>query len=150
MLVTKRFLVSGVACKISYKWPPKYLPFLRVCGLIFFFSPSNLYAPTWGLNSQPWDQELNALPIEPARPSCGLTFFFFFKDFIYLFIHDSHTERERGRDTGRGRSRLHAGSLTWDSIPGLQDRALGQRQAPNRCATQGSLYSHLFWIMEAA
>ena len=27
----------------------------------------------------------------------------------------------------------------WDSIPGLQDRALGQRQAPNRCATQGSL-----------
>ena len=27
---------------------------------------------------------------------------------------------------------------TWDSIPGLQDRALGQRQAPNRCATQGS------------
>ena len=27
----------------------------------------------------------------------------------------------------------------WDTIPGLQDRALGQRQAPNRCATQGSL-----------
>ena len=41
-------------------------------------------------------------------------------------------ERERGRDAGRGRSRLHAGSLTWDSIPGLQDRALGQRQALNR------------------
>ena len=32
------------------------------------------------------------------------------------------------------------GSPTWDSIPGLQDRALGQRQAPNLCATQGSLY----------
>ena len=41
-------------------------------------------------------------------------------------------ERERGRDKGGGRSRLHAGSLTWDLIPGLQDRALGQRQAPNR------------------
>ena len=41
-------------------------------------------------------------------------------------------ERERGRDTGRGRSKLHAGSPTWDSIPGLQDSALGQRQAPNR------------------
>ena len=27
----------------------------------------------------------------------------------------------------------------WDLIPGLQDRALGQRQALNRCATQGSL-----------
>ncbi|CAD7687497.1 unnamed protein product [Nyctereutes procyonoides] len=43
-------------------------------------------------------------------------------------------------------SRLHTpmyfflGNLSpmWDSIPGLQDRALGQRQAPNRCATQGS------------
>ena len=29
-----------------------------------------------------------------------------------------HKERERGRDTGRGRSRLHAGSLTRDSILG--------------------------------
>ena len=40
----------------------------------------------------------------------------FFKDFIYLFIRD--TEKERGTDTGRdrGRSRLHVGSLTWDSI----------------------------------
>ena len=40
---------------------------------------------------------------------------------------------ERGREI----SRLQAGSPTWDSIPSLQDRALGQRQAPNRCATQG-------------
>ena len=54
----------------------------------------------------------------------------------------THRERERGRDTGRGRSR----SPTWDSIPGLQDRALGQRQAPNRCATQGSLKEFLFFI----
>ena len=49
-------------------------------------------------------------------------------------------ERERGRDIGRGRSRLYAGSLIWDSIQGLQDHALGLRQAPNRCATQGSPY----------
>ena len=41
------------------------------------------------------------------------------------------TERERGRDTGRGRSRFHAGSLTWDWIPGPQDHALSQR----RCST---------------
>ena len=41
----------------------------------------------------------------------------FLKDFIYLFMR----ERERGR----GRSRLHAGSPMWDSIPGLQDHALG-------------------------
>ena len=34
--------------------------------------------------------------------------FVFFIDFIYSFMKD--TERERGRDMGRGRSRLHAGS----------------------------------------
>ena len=49
--------------------------------------------------------------------------FFSFKKRFYLFIHE--TERERGRDTSRGRSRLHAGSLTWDSNLGLQDHALG-------------------------
>ena len=48
------------------------------------------------------------------------------------------------RDTQRQRHRQRekqspcTGSPTWDLIPGLQDRALGQRQAPNRCATQGS------------
>ena len=45
--------------------------------------------------------------------SYGFVFFLRF----YLFIHERH--RERGRDTGRGRSRLHAGSLMWDSVPGL-------------------------------
>ena len=40
-------------------------------------------------------------------------------------------ERDRDRDTGRRRSRLHARSPMWDSIPGLQDHALGQRQALN-------------------
>uniref|UniRef100_A0A8C0K3S0 Cohesin subunit SA n=1 Tax=Canis lupus dingo TaxID=286419 RepID=A0A8C0K3S0_CANLU len=34
-----------------------------------------------------------------------------------LFIHKRHRKRERSRDIGRGRSRLHAGSPTWDSIP---------------------------------
>ena len=43
----------------------------------------------------------------------------FFKDFIYLFMRD--TEREA--DTGRGRSRLHAGRPMWDSILGPQDHA---------------------------
>ena len=56
-------------------------------------------------------------------------FLSFFKDFIYLFMRD--TERERGRDTGSGTSRLHAVSLMWDLIPGPQDHALGQRQALN-------------------
>ena len=44
---------------------------------------------------------------------------------------DTDTERERGRDIDRGRSRLLAGSLMQDSIPGLQDGALGRRQALN-------------------
>ena len=69
-----------------------------------------------------------------------LFLFLFFLRF-YLFIHDSHRERERDRQRLRQREKqaLCTGSPMWDSIPGLQDRALGQRQAPNCCATQGSL-----------
>ena len=57
---------------------------------------------------------------------------------IYLFM--IVTERERGRQRHRQREKQapRTGSLMWDSIPGLQDHALGQRQAPNHCATQGS------------
>ena len=47
-------------------------------------------------------------------------------------------ERERQRHRQREKQAPCTGSLTWDSIPGVQDRALGQRQAPNCCATQGS------------
>ena len=65
--------------------------------------------------------------------SFQIKFLFFLK---ILFIHERH--RERGRDTGRERSRLHAGSPMWDSIPGLQNHALGQRRVPNRWATPGS------------
>ena len=50
---------------------------------------------------------------------------YFLKDFIYLLM--TNTERKRGRDTGRGRSRLLAGSPMWDSILGLQGHALGRR-----------------------
>ena len=68
-------------------------------------------------------------------------YYFFFN--FYLFMIVTHTERERERERQRHRQREKqapcTGSPTWDSIPGLQDRALGQRQAPNRCATQGSL-----------
>ena len=55
----------------------------------------------------------------------------------------THTERERERQRHRQREKQASctGSPTWDSIPGLQDHALGQRQAPNRCATRGSLMS---------
>ena len=78
--------------------------------------------------------------MEAASPSaCVSAFLCLFSRvlFIYLFlkilfIYERHKER------GRGRSRLHAGSLTWDLIPGLQDHALGWRQGLNCWATQGS------------
>ena len=50
----------------------------------------------------------------------------------------THREREGQRHRQREKQAPCTRSLTWDSIPGFQDRALGQRQAPNRCATQGS------------
>ena len=36
------------------------------------------------------------------------------------------TESERGRDRGRGRSRLPTGRLMWDWVTGLQDQALAE------------------------
>ena len=62
----------------------------------------------------------------------------FFKS-NFLFIYDSHRERERQRHRQGEKQAPCTGSPTWDSIPGLQDCTLGQRQAPNRCTTQGSL-----------
>ena len=47
-------------------------------------------------------------------------------------MRDTKRERERDRVIGRGRSRLPAGSPTWDSILGPQDHALGRREALNR------------------
>ena len=58
--------------------------------------------------------------------------------FLFLFIYDSHTDREKQRHRQREKQAPCTGSPMWDSIPGLQDRAPGQRQAPNHCATQGS------------
>ena len=40
-------------------------------------------------------------------------------------------ERERQRHRRREKQAPCTGSLMWDSIPGLQDRALDQRQALN-------------------
>ena len=54
--------------------------------------------------------------------------FIYFKDFIYLFMRrerEGKREREREAETQGKRSRLHEGSLMWDSIPGLQDHILG-------------------------
>ena len=53
---------------------------------------------------------------------------FFIKDLMYLFMKDT----ERGRDTGRGRNRLHAGSPMGDSFPGPWGHALSHRQTLHR------------------
>ena len=58
-----------------------------------------------------------------------------------MIVTQRARERERQRHRQREKQAPCTRSPTWDSIPGLQDRALGQRQAPNRCATQGSLTS---------
>ena len=59
-----------------------------------------------------------------------------------MIVTQREREREREAETqaeGDAGS-MHRERPTWDS-PGLQDHALGQRQAPNCCATQGSLIS---------
>ena len=67
-------------------------------------------------------------------------FFYFFFLNVYLFMIVTERERERQRHRQREKQAPCTGSPMWDSILGLQDRALGQRQARNRCATQGSLH----------
>ena len=68
--------------------------------------------------------------------TCVYIYIFIFLFFYFLFL--SQRERERQKHRQRKKQAPCTGSPTWDSIPGLQDCALGQRQVPNRCATQGS------------
>ena len=86
-----------------------------------------------------------------AKAVCNLCItyvWFFFKDFIYLFMRNTERRhRERGRSTGRGRSRLHAGSPMWDWIPGPRDHDLNQRQMLNHWAILVSLLcTSRFWF----
>ena len=55
--------------------------------------------------------------IRMSRLNCIVDVGLIFKIFS-LFIYERHTER--GRDIGRGGSRLPVGSPMWDSIPGPQ------------------------------
>ena len=107
--------------------PPSWLEF--VLGDYYPY-PSNTILSAWaGFSPE--------TPVTSFKICIPPTTVFFLKIF-YLFIHERH--RERARDTGRGRSRLYSGSPMWDSILGLQDHALGRKQALNHWATQVSLY----------
>ena len=76
----------------------------------------HLVTPLHRLNSE----------IQHGGETCPESLKFFLK---ILFIYSWETQSKgESRDTGRGRSRLHAGSPMWDSIPGLQDHALGWRR----------------------
>ena len=65
-----------------------------------------------------------------------------------MIVTEREREKERDAET---QAEGEAGSMYWEPDvgfdPGPQDRALGQRQAPNRCATQGSLVIYIFCIM---
>ena len=77
--------------------------------------------------------------------ACGVQnkFYFTFKIFN-LFIHERCTER--GRDTGRGRSRPHAGSPEPDA--GLYPRTLGLRPGPKAGAKPLSQGFPRGWILK--
>ena len=87
---------------------------------------------SWDSRIRPWAEGTRSTTEPPRHPHSNFIFFLRF----YLFIHERH--RKRGRDTGRGRNRLHVGSRTRDLIPGLKDQALGWRQVLNHWATQAS------------
>ena len=75
---------------------------------------------------------------------CSIGLFCFFKIFIHLFMRG--TARERGRNTGWGRSRLPARSLMWDSIldSGIMPWAKG------RCSTtEPSRHSNKYFLVHA-
>ena len=90
----------------------------------------------------PWAKgrrQTTAPPRDPGRNALEDSFkSFFFNFYLFMIVTQRERERERQRHRQREKQAPCTGSPTWDSIPGLQDRALGQRQAPNRCATQGS------------
>ena len=71
-----------------------------------------------------------------------LLFFLIF--YLFMIVREREREREGQRHRQREKQAPCTGSPTWDSIPGLQDGTLGQRQALNRQATQGSPSVFLF------
>ena len=61
------------------------------------------------------------------------------------------TERERRRDTGRGRSRLHAlGGPMWDSIPSLPGSRPGPKAGAKPLCHPGIPWFFVFYLTEVS
>ena len=74
----------------------------------------------------------------------SLSLFFFLR--FYLFIHEKH--REGGRDIGRGRSRVHAGSPMWDPRdPGITTWAEGRPQPSTQVPHKLFLGNFCYFIL---
>ena len=144
------------------KWSlPRCMLIPRTCGFTAFLSlqnegnhrsynerrplPLGQDCPLWRTSSGPCSASGVIKNRSQVRHKQALTFdimlyFFihllFVNYFLNLFMYGSHRERERERERQRHRQRekqaLCTGSPMWDSIPGLQDHTLGQRQALNR------------------
>ena len=118
--------------RVRYISPVLLWTFRKLVGERFVDTQKTIFLGEWSIKFHHVFQEGRSSGADWKKLFWFL--FYFFKDFIYLFMRDT----ERGRDTGRGRSRPHAGNPMWDLIPVPQDQALGQRQALNRWATQVS------------
>ena len=59
----------------------------------------------------------------------GILFYFFLK-ILFIYSSEIHRERERGRDTGRGRSRLHARESRLEPDAGLDLKTQGSCPGP--------------------
>ena len=77
----------------------------------------------------------------PCRDSTSV-FSHLKKNFIYLLTR----RRERGRDKGRGRSRLPSGCETWSQDPGITTWAKGRHSTtePPRCPPISLMYVWFF------
>ena len=64
--------------------------------------------------------------------------------FFYLFMIVTQRERERQRHRQREKQAPCTGSPTWDSIPGLQDRALGQGRRQTAAPPRDPCFFEIF------
>ena len=135
----KRGFLYTLGSSSANEKPPYYKLPVHSNGLVIYNSLPNL--PLSSLKK-------HASPFIPSNlPGfCQFIGFYFLK---ILFIYSWKTQREKGRDTGRGRSRLPGGSPMWDSIPEPQDPRITtwSKAEFNHWATQvpQSRTCHLFF-----